>query len=186
MLDVTYVKTLFGQYKQKRRWAYGASEIPYMITGVWPDRMIPLWKKFIYTERLLEGHYFWANASIMISFLGWLPIFLGGEHFGFSVLAVNLPVITGIIMTIATFFLIVSVYANMVLLPPKPPHASRWAVWGMILQWFLVPMISMIFDSFPAIDAQTRLLLGRYMEFWVTPKVRRSHMNVQHGFAPHR
>ena len=174
MLDETYFRTLIGQYKQKRRWAWGVENFPYLVTNALPDRQIPLWKKFIYIERELEGKYFWATASIMISVLGWLPLILGGQRFSDQILAFNLPLLTRVIMQVATLFLIFSVYINMVILPKRPEKYSKWKTVNMILQWIFVPIVSSVFGSFPAIDAQTRLMLGKYMEFWVTPKARRT------------
>lgn len=174
VLDESYFKTLKAQYKQKRRWAWGVVEIPYVLDHIWRDRLIPLWKRFIYSQRLIEGHYFWATASIMIAALGWLPLLLGGGRFEEGALAFNLPLLTRFIMQIATIFLIFSLYINMVLLPKRPDKYSKWRTVSMILQWIFVPIVSTIFGSFPAIDAQTRLALGKYLEFFVTPKIRKS------------
>ena len=174
MLDETYFLTLVGQYKQKRRWAWGVENFPYLVQNAFRDKFIPLWRKLLYIERELEGKYFWATASIMIAVLGWLPLLLGSNRFGSEVLAFNLPLLTRTIMQIATLFLIFSVYINMVLLPPRPKQYSWWRTVNMILQWVFVPIVSTIFGSLPAIDAQTRLMLGKYMEFWVTPKARKT------------
>lgn len=173
MLDETYVKTLIGQYKQKRRWASGVENFPYLVVNALQDKAIPLWKKALYIERMFEGFYFWATASIMITALGWLPLIFGGAAFDNQVLAVNLPLLTRSIMQIATVFLIFSVYINMVLLPPRPPQYSRWRTVNMILQWIFVPIVSSVFGSLPAIDAITRQMFARYLGFWVTPKTRR-------------
>jgi hypothetical protein len=43
----------------------------------------------------------------------------------------------------------------------------------MVLQWALLPVTSMFFSAFAAINAQTRLMFGRYLEFYVTEKARR-------------
>lgn len=174
MLDETYWKTLVGQYKQKRRWAWGIENFPYLVTSAVPDKRIPLWKKFIYIERMTEGFYFWATASIMIAGLGWLPLLIGGDRFEQDVFAFNLPLLTQLMMQVATVFLIFSVYINMVLLPPRPAKYSRWRTVNMLLQWMFTPIVSTVFGSFPAIDAQTRLMLGKYMSFWVTPKTRKN------------
>jgi hypothetical protein len=42
------------------------------------------------------------------------------------------------------------------------------------LQWLLLPLTLIIFGSFPALDAQTRLMFGRYLEFWSTEKFRKN------------
>lgn len=173
VLGESYFQTLVAQYKQKRRWAWGVTEISLVFPEFFRNKLIPLWKRLLYAERLIEGHYFWATASIVIALLGWLPLFFGGDKFGQTVLAVNLPFLTKTIMLIATFFLIFSMYINMVLLPPRPAGYSRLKTVYMLLQWIFAPVVSSVFGSFPAIDAQTRLMFGRYMEFWVTPKIRR-------------
>ncbi len=172
VMGQSYFDTLVAQYKQKRRWAYGVSQISFIIPNFLKNKKIPLWKKLVYGERFIEGHYFWATASIMITMLGWMPLILGGDRFGGTVLGNNLPFLTRIIMTAATFFLVCSVYVNLVLLPPRPKQYGKRNHAYMVLQWFLTPIVSTIFGSLPAIDAQTRLLLGKYMEFWVTPKIR--------------
>ncbi|HEV8601296.1 MAG TPA: glycosyltransferase family 2 protein [Patescibacteria group bacterium] len=181
VLGESYFKTLVAQYKQKRRWAWGVTEISLVFPEFYRNKLIPLWKRLLYGERLVEGHYFWATASIVIALLGWLPLLFGGAKFGETVLAVNLPFLTKTIMTIATFFLIFSMYINMVLLPPRPPGMSRFQTLYMLLQWIFAPIVSSVFGSFPAIDAQTRLMFGRYMEFWVTPKVRKRRFNFRLG-----
>ena len=175
MLVETYFRTLVGQYKQKRRWAWGNTEnIPYLVTNALPNKKIPAWKKFIYIERMFEGYYFWATASIMIAALGWLPLLLGNDRFDNGVLVFNLPLLTQGMMQIATLFLIFSVYINMVMLPPRPAKYSRWHTLAMILQWIFVPIVSTVFGSAPAIDSQTRVMFGKYLGFWVTPKTRKT------------
>ena len=160
-------QTLIDQYKQKRRWAYNVEYYPSLVPGLLKSKA-PFWDKMYKLYQYVEGNYNWATASIVISSLGWLPLIIGGPRFGQTVVGQNLPLVTRTIMDVATFFLIFSVYINMVLLPPRPPGYSRWRNVGMYLQWIFVPFISVIFGSIPAVEAQTRLMFGKYMEFWVS------------------
>jgi hypothetical protein len=167
----TMVQTLINQYKQKRRWAYNVEYYPHLI---WPllTSKAPLFDRLYKLFQYMEGNFNWATASILISSLGWLPLFLGGDAFTQSVIAYNLPFATKTLMTIATCFLIFSVYINLILLPPRPAKYGPMRSIMMYLQWFLVPLASVLFGSLPAVEAQTRLMLGKYLEFWVTPKPR--------------
>lgn len=170
-LAPTTFETIKNQYKQKRRWAYNVEYYPHLV----PKLLFldaPFWDRMYKLFQYIEGNFNWATASIMISLLGWLPLFVGGDEFYASVVAFNLPFVTKVLMNIALFFLIFSVYINMILLPPRPAKYGVGRSVMMYLQWFLVPIASIIFGSLPAVEAQTRLMFGKYLEFWVTPKAR--------------
>ncbi|MBI4281226.1 hypothetical protein HY625_00210, partial [Candidatus Uhrbacteria bacterium] len=63
-----------------------------------------------------------------------------------------------------------SAFLSLLLLPRHPQyrHPFRFAV--MLLQWVLLPVTLILFGAIPAIDAQTRLLLGKRLGFIVTEK----------------
>lgn len=168
----TFWQTLKNQYMQKKRWAYNVEYYPRLVPALLKSEA-PLRDRLYKLFQYIEGNFNWATASILISMLGWLPLFLGGPEFTNTVVAHNLPLTTKYLMTIATFFLIFSVYINLILLPPRPKKYGPWKSIMMYLQWFLVPITSVVFGSLPAIESQTRLMLGRYLEFWVTPKSRK-------------
>jgi hypothetical protein len=173
----TFWQTLKNQYKQKRRWAYNVEYYPHLIPALF-KLDAPRFDKYYKMFQYVEGNFNWATASILISLLGWLPLIIGSGEFRQSVIAFNLPFVTKTLMTIATGFLIFSVYINFILLPPRPKKYTWRRSVMMYLQWFLVPATSVIFGSLPAIEAQTRLMFGYYLEFWVTPKTRKGEITA--------
>ncbi|MEP7162275.1 MAG: glycosyltransferase family 2 protein [Candidatus Moraniibacteriota bacterium] len=173
VLAPTYWKTIQNQYKQKRRWAYGIENFPVTMRAIWPDSIIKLRTKLRITFEMLEGHYSWATTSFMLTFLGWLPLFLGGEIFKQSVLAHNLPFFTRTLMTLGMAGLLVSIPMSLLTLPPRPKRYHWTRTFLMFFQWILVPLVAFL-SALPAIDSQTRLLTKRYFgEFWVTEKMRK-------------
>lgn len=170
----SFFRTLINIYKQQRRWAYGVGDIPYFLFGFLKNKKIPLSKEFSLGFELIEGHLSWATASILILFLGWLPLILGGEDFNQTLLSYNLPVVTRNILTVAMLGLIGSVYFSFSLLFPQSFQKVRRIQYiSFVLHWFLVPLTMIFFVSLPALEAQTRLMLGKYMGFWPTEKFRR-------------
>jgi hypothetical protein len=174
VLADTYWKTIVNQYKQKRRWAYGIENFPVIMRAIGPNKKISFRQKFKTAFEMLEGHHSWATSSLILAILGWLPLIFGGDDFNQQVLAHNLPIYTRYLMMLAMFGLAVSMSLSFLLMPPRPEKYSRWRNVYMLLQWILVPVIAPILGSFPAIDSQTRILLGKYFgEFWVTEKMRK-------------
>jgi len=167
-------RTMRNVYKQQRRWAWGSENIAYVVTNFIKNKKISLRKKLYWTFHKLDSFYSWATASLLIFALGWLPLLLGGTEFNTTILSYNLPQITRNVMSLATVGILVSAILGVFLLPPKPEWFRRRHYLYYLLQWALLPVTMILLGSFPAIEAQTRLMLGgkARLGFWVTPKAR--------------
>ena len=168
----SFWKTMVNQYKQQRRWGYGVENIPYMLFGFSKNKKIPFRKKLYFGFNGLEGFHSWATNALIVFSLGWLPLILGGDAFKTTMLSYNLPQITRFILLLATAGIASSAVLSVLLLPPKPEWFRWWHYALYILQWVLTPFSLIAFGALPGLEAQTRMMLGKYMGFWVTPKSR--------------
>jgi cellulose synthase/poly-beta-1,6-N-acetylglucosamine synthase-like glycosyltransferase len=169
----TFWGTMKSLYKQHRRWAWGAENVPYMLEGFRQNPRIPKNRKWYWGFISIEGYHSWATNTLMIFALGWLPTLIGGGDFSHSLLSYNLPRLTRLIVGLSTVGIAASAVLMILLLPKtSEKRGARFA--GYVLEWIFVPITLIVFGSLPAIDAQTRLLLGgKYrLGFWVTPKGR--------------
>jgi hypothetical protein len=55
--------------------------------------------------------------------------------------------------------------------PPRPQKASLLQHMFQPLEFTLLPIVGFFFSALPGIDAHTRLMLGKYIEYRVTEKV---------------
>ncbi len=169
----TFWQTMVNQYKQQRRWGYGVENVPYFLFGFLRNKKISRYKKLKFGFIIIEGFHSWATNALIIFLFGWLPLYLGGEQFNTTQLAYNLPQITKYIMMFSMLGIVTSALLTMVILPPRPPEYGKWKYALMVLQWPLLFITMIVFGAFPGLEAQTRLMLGKYLGFWVTPKVRK-------------
>lgn len=171
VLSDTYKKTLKAQFVQLRRWAYGASDIPYVGTRIFSrNRNVPFWGGITRFIRLLDGHVTLACIPILITFGGYVPQLLNYEA-ARSVAANQLPEVLGVMQRIAMIGLIITVFLAFKMLPARPARYKRRRTLGMLAQWILMPVTALTYSSASAYYSQTRLLLARYMEkFDVTDK----------------
>jgi hypothetical protein len=166
----TYTQALIALYKQMRRWAWGVEHLPYMVDAFRENSRISRSKKFKYLFNHIEGMYTWATAPLLIFILGWLPLKLASDQG--SALVQAAPFTLEWLMRFAMVGVFVSGGLSFTLLPARPKSVGKWAWLVMVAQWALLPVTFILFGAFPAIDAQSRLMLGKYLGFNVTAKMR--------------
>ena len=182
VMEETLIKTLKAQFVQLRRWDYGASDVAYVGVRLFSkDRkrigempFLPLFAKFV---RLLEGHVTLAAISPMVAFGGWVPKIINSRSK--DLLTFNLPNTISLIQIFASVGLMTTILLSLKMLPPRPKEVKTPRIL-MILQWLLMPVVAIVYQSFAAFYSQTRLLTGNYMEkFDVTKKVVKTKKNTK-------
>ena len=171
VLSNGYVKTLRAQFIQLRRWSYGASDVAYVGNNVFNKdrkvRFLPSLARFI---RLLDGHVTQACIALIVAFGGWAPLVLNGEA-ARSVAAHQLPDTVSLIQQVAMVGILVLIFVSFKLLPPRPERYKKRRNILMVMQWALMPVIAIVYSSMASYNAQTHLLLGKYLDkFDVTEK----------------
>lgn len=162
-----YIKTLRAQFIQLRRWTYGASDIAYVISKGWfTKNKISKLDLLGKTFRLVESHVTWAVGAIISLTAGFVPALVNHDSYA----ANELPIIVSHIQTFALIGLSASLFVCFKTLPPKPARYKRHRSLFMIVQWIYLPVTTIVFNSFAALNSQTRLMFGRYLGFDVTEK----------------
>lgn len=168
VLALGYRRTLKAQFIQLRRWAWGASDIAYVAKyGFFHKHSIPKVDVLFKFLRLLEGHVSWATSPLILAFGAILPWVFNQTNF----LANQLPQVSSRVQTVAMVGILVTLFLSFKILPPKPQRYKAHRSVMMVLQWGLLPLTTIVFSSFAAINSQTRLMFGRYLgKFDVTEK----------------
>ncbi|MEI6690717.1 MAG: glycosyltransferase family 2 protein [bacterium] len=163
--------TMINQYEQVKRWAWGVSDTPYIVSKWINSDDVPFWDKTIRVFRVLEDHFLWPVNWFAITLGALLPPLLN-ETFSRTIIGKTLPQVTSGILTLCLLALLVIIVLNFRLRPRRegrriPILTPIWEV----LEFAIMPIIGFFFSALPGLDAHTRLLLGKYMEYRVTEKV---------------
>ena len=171
VLNETMIETLRAQFIQLRRWDYGASDVAYVGNLLFAkNREVPFWKTLPKFVRLLDSHITSAMIAPVVAFGGWVPMIMNLSDRGMAVF--NLPMVVGVVQTIASLGIFVTILLGLRMLPERPARYRKTRKILMVLQWVLAPVIALVYSSAAAYYSQTRLLTGKYMEnFDVTKKV---------------
>ncbi|MGH2455123.1 MAG: hypothetical protein ACRDHD_02510 [Candidatus Limnocylindria bacterium] len=165
----SYWRSLATQYLQARRWAWGVTDIPYVVSNAISHPEIPLASRAWRLANLFGEHINWAIAPFVVMFGATVPLIIN-PAFAQTTLGQNLPVYASTMLSIALVALAVLIWVEHRIVPSRP---AEWGLPARVLsyvQWLGLPFVGIFFSNLPALDAQTRLMTGRYLEYRVTEK----------------
>jgi hypothetical protein len=119
---------------------------------------------------LFLNHLNWIFLPLLLMFGASVPIWVS-QDFALTDLGQALWSWSGILLTTTLSTVIFFLVFEMSILPPKP---ADWPAWKRVIvhfQYFAYPIVGLVLSVLPALEAHTRLLLGRYLEYRVTEKV---------------
>lgn len=163
-------QTMVNQYEQNKRWAWGISDDPQVIRNCLIHTEIPLWDRLFRLFNVLEQHLMWPTNWFILTLGSILPPLIN-PYFAKTVLGHNLAKISSTILTICLVFLLVLIVLDWRLKPSRPREFARWKTPILYLQWLTLPIISLFLSALPGLDAHTRLMLGKRLEYRVTEKI---------------
>jgi len=131
---------------------------------------IPFWKRTVRVFRVLSDHFLWPVSWFAITLGATVPVILN-PLFAETVMGQNLPRVSFGILTSCWLFLATIIFIDLKQRPKREEKVSFFRKLMVPLEFFLLPVVTFIFTALPGIDAHTRLMLGKYLEYRVTEKV---------------
>lgn len=163
-------RTMVNQYEQSKRWAWGISDIPYVVKNALIHTEIPASDRIRRVLQLFEQHVFWPSNWFILTIGSILPPLIN-PAFGRTVLGHNLAQLSSGILTLSMAFLFIIVVLDWRTKPPRPKEFARWKLPFLYIQWLTLPIVSFFLNALPGLDAHTRMILGKRLEYRVTEKV---------------
>lgn len=165
-----WVDSMKNQYEQLKRWAWGVSDDAYIIKQYIMARDVPFWDKTIRVAKTIEDHFLWPVNWFAVTVSAFLPPLLNSE-FNRTILGKTLPQVTSTLLTFSLISMAVIFLIDALNRPPRPNRRNIFSYILQPLEFMLLPVIGFFFSALPGIDAHTRLMLGKYIEYKVTEKV---------------
>jgi hypothetical protein len=164
-------KTLKNQYEQLKRWAWGVSDTPWIIKNYFLKKNVPFWDKTTRLVYAIWSHFMWPVNWFLITIGLTVPTLLNPD-FGRTVLGYTVPKLSSFILTFSLIFLATTLIIDSFFYKPKRPEGfALWRVFLIPFEFILMPVAGFFFTALPGLDAHTRLMLGKYLEYKVTEKI---------------
>jgi hypothetical protein len=165
----TYTRSLKMAYIQHKRHAWGACDIPYAVRQSLAHSEMPFQRKTRRLVALASNHLIWSTHWFILT-LGWLVPLALADLLGLKLLPMWLPTLARILLSLCAAPYVVMILIDGRLRPPKPASWRLWNSATAFLYWWLLPVTSFVFSTVPALESQTRLMLGKRLEYRATEK----------------
>lgn len=163
-------RTMVNQYEQLKRWAWGTSDDAYIIKQYVLAEGVPFWDKTLRVLKTIEDHFLWPVNWFAITIAAFFPPLLN-ENFSRTMLGKTLPQVTSALLTLSLVSLLVIFIIDALNRPPRPGGRNVFSYILQPLEFLMLPILGFFFSALPGLDAHTRLMIGRYLEYRVTEKI---------------
>jgi len=163
-----YWQSIMAQYAQNRRWAWGVTDIAYAVKQFLKYRQEISITNFAFRFlSALQQHLLWPVTWWILTLGATIPPLIN-QDFAQTALGFYLPKVSGLILTTTTVFIVSVIVVDWLLRPQTQDKKLFWPLH--ILQFVLLPVTGFFFGSLPGMDAHTRLILGKRIEYRATEK----------------
>ncbi len=168
--STSFWRTMRNQYEQFKRWAWGVSDDPYVIKKFFLVKGVSFGEKLVRLLRIMEEHFLWPVNWFVITVGVNIPAIFN-PNFSKTIIGYTLPRLASGILTFALVFLVVIMIVDAKQRPKRPKEVPWWRPILIPVEFVLMPIVGFFFQCLPGLDAHTRLMLGKYIEYRVTEKV---------------
>jgi hypothetical protein len=159
-----------SQYNQIKRWAWGITDVPYVLARFFKHPEIPLVLRTRRFMNLFLNHLNWIFLPLLLMFGASVPIWLSTD-FSLTDLGQTLWSYSGLLLSVTLSTVVFFLYFEILIVPPKPADWPLWKKGAVHVQYLAYPIVGLVMSVLPALEAHTRLLFGRYLEYRVTEKM---------------
>ena len=159
--------TVVAHYQMIRRWAWGASDVPYVLRGAIGSGGVrtPIGPVIAFVEDHLTWPTHWFLITLGTKALPYLAPAIVASPDGALLISAG-----GFLLSLCLPFIVIAATIDL-MLRGGPRDLGEWS--GELVGWSLMPAITLALTCLPALDAHTRMLLGRGIGYTPTPKFAR-------------
>ncbi len=158
----SFAHTVAQVYRRKLDEASAILNLPIIYRGFLKKSTIPLLTRLRHAGKMLVEHVGAATWVFLLLIVGWLPGLAASHREADSALSFFAPRFHAVIFCLAFIGLAAAALMSALQLPRRTPEVPLRRVFGHAVAWLLFPLLALFLTACPALETQTRLMLGRH------------------------